>query len=271
MKATVLVDNIENNSLKGEWGLSIYIEYSDKNILLDVGASDLFAKNADKLGISLKDIDYAVLSHAHYDHANGMRQFFQVNEKAKFYVQSTCAENCYFKKWIFSKYIGIPKGILEEYSNRIEYAVGNYQITEGVSLIPHSTQNLDAIGRRENMYQKGKNGWMPDDFSHEQSLVFDTLEGLVIFNSCSHGGAVNIINEVTSAFPDKKVVALIGGFHVYNKSEAEVRELAGKIKETGIQYICTGHCTGEKAYRILKEELGDIVHQLKVGKIIEFE
>ena len=271
MKATVLVDNIQNNSLKGEWGLSIYIEYGDEKILLDVGASNLFAKNADKLGISLKDIDYAVLSHAHYDHANGMRSFFQVNEKARFYVQSTCAENCYFKKWIFSKYIGIPKGILEEYSDRIEYALGNNQIADGVSLIPHSTEGLDAIVRRESMYQKGKSSWMPDDFSHEQSLVFDTSDGLVIFNSCSHGGAVNIINEVASAFPDKKVAALIGGFHLYNKSESEVRELAVRIKETGIQYICTGHCTGEKAYQILKEELGDIAHQLKVGKIIEFE
>ena len=30
MKATVIVDNIESGSIKGEWGLSIYIEYNDK-------------------------------------------------------------------------------------------------------------------------------------------------------------------------------------------------------------------------------------------------
>lgn len=270
MKATVLVDNIQSDFLKGEWGLSIFIEYEGKKILLDAGASDLFAQNADKLGISLEDIDYAVLSHAHYDHANGMRDFFRVNDKAKFYVQSACAENCYARKWIFHKYIGIPKGILEEYPQRIEFASGNYEIADGVSLIPHSTKGLEAIGRRESMYQKGKNGWLADDFSHEQSLVFDTPKGLVIFNSCSHGGAVNIINEVAAAFPNKRVAALIGGFHIYNKSEAEVRNLAGKIKETGVQYVCTGHCTGEKAYRILKEELGDIVHQLKVGLVMEF-
>lgn len=271
MKATVLIDNIQSDSIKGEWGLSIYIEYKDKKILLDVGASDLFVKNADKLDVSLGDIDYAVLSHAHYDHANGMRRFFYVNEKAKFYVQSSCADNCYFKKWFIRKYIGIPKRILKEYSDRIEYAMGNYQITEGVSLIPHSTEGLDAIGRRENMYQKKKDGWMPDDFSHEQSLVFDSAEGLVIFNSCSHGGVINIINEVRAIFPDKKIVAFIGGFHIYNKSEAEVRKLAESIRETGIQYVCTGHCTGEKAYQILKEELGNVMHQLKVGKRIEID
>ncbi len=46
MRATVLVDNLEHNGLKGEWGLSIYIEYRDKKILLDTGASGLFAENA---------------------------------------------------------------------------------------------------------------------------------------------------------------------------------------------------------------------------------
>lgn len=269
MRATVLVDNIANDTIKGEWGLSILIEYNDEKILLDVGASGLYVKNAEKLGLSLEDVDYAVLSHAHFDHANGMKQFFELNTKAKFYVQSTCAENCYFKKWIFTKYIGIPKRIVANYSDRIEYALDDYKLTAGAYLIGHSTKGLDAIGKREMMYRKEKTGWMPDDFSHEQSLVLDAEDGLIIFNSCSHGGVINTIHEVSSVFPGRKIKAYIGGFHIYNKSEAEVRELAGKIKETGIQYICTGHCTGEKAYEILKEELGDIMHQLRVGKVME--
>ncbi len=62
------------------------------------------------------------------------------------------------------------------------------------------------------MYQKTKLGWKPDNFCHEQSLVLDTDSGLVIFNSCSHGGVVNIINEVKAAFPEQKITALIGGF-----------------------------------------------------------
>ena len=72
MKATVIVDNMENNGIPGEWGLSVFIEYNGVKLLLDTGASSLFADNAAKLGFSLKDVDFAVLSHAHYDHANGM-------------------------------------------------------------------------------------------------------------------------------------------------------------------------------------------------------
>lgn len=42
MKATVLVDNIGENGIKGEWGLSIYIENDGTKLLLDTGASSLY-------------------------------------------------------------------------------------------------------------------------------------------------------------------------------------------------------------------------------------
>lgn len=270
MKATVLVDNIKNGDILGEWGLSIYIEYGEKRILLDTGASNLFIDNARKLNISLEKIDMAVLSHAHYDHAGGMGNFLKLNDKALFYLQDGCAENCYARKWIFHKYIGIPKGILAEHKDRIVYASGNYEICDGVHLIPHTTAGLEKIGKREGMYQKSTAGWKPDNFCHEQSLVFDTPKGLVILNSCSHGGAVNIINEVAEIYPEKEVLALIGGFHIFNKSESEVRELAQKIKNTGIKYVYTGHCTGRRSFKILREELGDMVRQLRAGLIMEF-
>lgn len=44
MKATVLSDNIPFDNLGSEWGLSIYITYKDKKILLDCGASGFFSK-----------------------------------------------------------------------------------------------------------------------------------------------------------------------------------------------------------------------------------
>ncbi len=107
------------------------------------------------------------------------------------------------------------------------------------------------------MYRRTENGWQPDDFSHEQSLVLETEKGIVILNSCSHGGAVNIIREVSATFPDKRIHALIGGSHLFNKPESEIRLLAHEIKQTGIDLVCTGHCTKERAYRIMKQQLGD--------------
>lgn len=264
-KLTVIVDNIEFNGIKGEWGLSILAEHNGKKILADVGASDLFAENMPKLGFNIADVDYATLSHAHYDHANGMPRFFEENTKAKFYLRETTEPNCYFKKFFLHKYIGIPKKVMTKYADRIELVAGDFKLYDGAYLIPHKTAGLEAIGKREMMYRRTKEGWKPDDFSHEQSLVLDTDKGLVIINCCSHGGAVNVINEVTKTFPDKHVHGLIGGFHLFNKSEAEVRHVASEIKKTGIDFVCTGHCTKIRAYNIMKEELGDILTQLHVG------
>ena len=159
---------------------------------------------------------------------------------------------------------------MRDYADRIEIVTGDYRIMDGVYLIPHKTCGLDEIGRREMMYRKTPAGWIPDDFSHEQSLVLDTEKGLVIINSCSHGGAANIINEVKETFPDKHVYGMIGGFHLFNKSNEEVKEFAQKVKDTGIDYVCTGHCTKGRAYGILKEELGDKIEQMKVSYQMEF-
>ena len=266
---TVVVDNISDNDLTGEWGLCLYIEYGDKKILTDAGSSDLFLKNLEKLGIDVEDIDLATLSHAHYDHANGMPYFFEHNRKAPFYVRDTTEANTYRRILFYNKYIGIPKNVLRDYPDRIIKVSGDAQIADGIWLIPHKTKGLDRIGKAEKMYRKTSHGWIPDDFSHEQSLVLDTDRGLVIINSCSHGGAVNIINEVRSTFPDKKVYGLIGGFHLFTKPEAAIRNVGAEINRTGIEYVCTGHCTGDGPYRILKEELGDKLTQLRCGLKIE--
>ena len=269
MKATVLVDNTPGCGLGGEWGLSVYIEYGDKRILLDTGASGLFLKNAETLGLPIRDVDYAVLSHAHYDHADGMEDFFRANDKAGFYLRSGAGENCYTKVWLFRKYIGIPRHILERFQDRIVFAEGDFELCPGVKLIPHKTAGLEAIGRRNRMYVRGPSGWQPDGFAHEQSLVLETDSGLAIFNSCSHGGADNIIREVMQTYPGQKVGAIIGGFHLFGRPEAEVRALARSIRDTGVGEVYTGHCTGKAAYQILREELGEAVRPLSVGTVIE--
>lgn len=264
-KLTVIVDNISHGSLKGEWGLSILVEHGDKKILVDTGASDLFVKNMEKLGHSVSDIDYAALSHAHYDHAGGMSAFFRENQKAKFFIRDSAGENCYRKMLFARKYIGIPKNVLTEYAERIEFVSGDYPLCNGAYLIPHKTSGLDRIGKREKMYQRINNRWVPDDFSHEQSLVVDTDKGLVIINCCSHGGVVNIIQEIKNTFPDTQLYGMIGGFHLFNKPDEEIKQVAAEIERTGIRYVCTGHCTENRAFGLMKEVLGDKLEQLRVG------
>lgn len=44
-----------------------------------------------KIEFDIADVDYAVLSHAHYDHSIGMPEFFELNDKARFYIRDSGA------------------------------------------------------------------------------------------------------------------------------------------------------------------------------------
>lgn len=40
--------------------------------------------------------------------------------------------------------------------------------------------------------------------------------------------------------------------------------------ELAVQYVCTGHCTRERAYSVMETVLGDRLHQLKCGLEMTF-
>ena len=269
MLAKILIDNIAPEGLIGEWGLSVWIEYGNKQILLDTGSTGRFVENARKLGVQLENVDVGVLSHAHYDHANGMDAFFQINSRAKFYLRNGAKERCYGKKGWRYRYNGIRRGMLQEHADRIRFAQGNFALLPGAWLLPHSTPGLEAIAARSNLYVRRGLRMHYDDFSHEQSLVLETEKGLVILNSCSHAGPGNIIAEARAAFPGQKIHALIGGLHLYKLSDAQIREVAASIRETGIARVYTGHCTGDRGFDLLRGELGEIVQQIQTGMTIE--
>lgn len=265
MIVKILIDNLTKSDLVPEWGLAVYVEYNGHQILLDTGSTGIFMDNASAMGIDMEQIEFGVLSHAHYDHADGMAAFFAKNKKAKFYLRTQAAENCYGEKEGGLKYIGIHEGYLKQYRDRIAYVDGDYEIIPGVTLVPHKTPHLDVRGKKAGMYVKRNDKTCVDCFAHEQSLVFETEKGLVILNSCSHGGADNIIREIAMTYPEKKIYALIGGLHLFRSSKEEVRELASEIEKTGIEKIYTGHCTGDEAFDILKKALGDKVVQIYTG------
>ena len=265
MHITILSDNNGTEALAGEWGLSILIEHGEKRILLDAGASDLFLKNAAALGKDLQNLDFAVLSHAHYDHADGFVPLLRENPALKVYVRQSVLNDCYAQKENGMEYIGVAPALIDEFERRLVRVDGDCEIAPGVWLIPHKAPHREQIGARERMYVMSCCILRPDDFSHEQSLVFETDKGLCIFNSCSHAGASEIIGEVCETFPGRPIYAYVGGFHLYKKTPEEVQAFAERLAECGVERILTGHCTGDEAFTILKSRLGERITQFRVG------
>lgn len=277
MKVTVLIENTANNGLVSEHGLSLFIEYNGQKILLDAGQSESFFDNAKALGISPEFADICVLSHGHYDHSGGFSAVLERSDKLRIYAQETA-----FGEYLSGNGglhpIGIPENV-RKFSDRFILQNAFAEIADGIYLVPHSADGLENIGKRTKLYKSIGGKALPDDFSHEQSLVFDTEKGLVIFNSCSHGGVKNIVSEVKSACPNKSIFAYIGGLHIKGTrngaeyctlSDEELDELCSFIADEGIEYVYTGHCTGSAGLAEIQKRLGTAkVRALSTG--ISFE
>ena len=129
MKITALTENTSENDLECEHGLSLFIETERHTVLFDMGQSELFAVNAEKLGLDLKKVDIAVLSHGHYDHGGGLRKFLDINDRAKVYMSRYAFEPHYNGT---EKYIGLDVGLKNR--SQFVYTDGVMEIEDGFTL-----------------------------------------------------------------------------------------------------------------------------------------
>ena len=275
MKVTVLVENTapEHSGLTPEHGLSLYIQYRDHHILLDAGCSRAFAQNAQALGVDLAQADLAVLSHGHYDHADGLRYFLELNPACKVYARPQAGGSYFSTSTGSPRFIGIHRDIWEGRQDRFDCGEGVRQPVPGVWLVPETVHGGPFASRETNLLRKvGPDRFVPDDFVHEHSLVLEGEDGLVVFNSCSHGGVVNIVRGVEETL-GKEVAAVVGGLHMFSaKAPSGLNcppeypgRVARALRELGVRRVYTGHCTGAAALDLLRAELGDALVPLTCG------
>ena len=275
MRITVLVENTGPSEFKIEHGLSLYIEFNDKKYLLDAGPSDSFFKNAHALSIDLGRVDKAVLSHGHYDHGDGFMVFLNQYKDKVVYGAKNIFDDYYSGSGGSVHYIGLSSK-LKQMKNRFNTISKDTKIDEKIYLIFDDVSNTKEIGVQKKLYKKVDDVLQPDNFNHELSLVFDTPKGLVICNSCSHAGLESIVDNIKKRL-NKPVYAYVGGLHMKSTknhietssfTEEQIQNLCIFI-EKNIQYVLTGHCTGNVSYDLLKKYLKDRIDFLTTGKTIE--
>jgi 7,8-dihydropterin-6-yl-methyl-4-(beta-D-ribofuranosyl)aminobenzene 5'-phosphate synthase len=167
------------------------------------------------------------------------------------------------------KFIGLDKKLLDEHANRIVYVADNLEVSPGFHLV---TDIPDVYGKpsgdqRLKIRQNGK--LMPDTFEHELVTVVEMDDALVVLTGCAHNGVLNMIEAVHRALPNKPIQAVIGGFHLGHEAEEKVIEIGEALLSLGIPEIYTGHCTGDKAVDLLAEVLGERLHRLYTGLMME--
>ena len=115
----------------------------------------------------------------------------------------------------------------------------------------------------ENQYTTGEMGLS----IHEQAMVIQTDQGLVIITGCAHPGIVEIIEQSGLMF-DEKVRLVLGGFHLGSKSKAEIETILKDFRRLGVEQVAPCHCAGEGAITKFAEEYGENFIRAGVGKVI---
>lgn len=280
MRVSVLV---ENNRLEGhkdlspEFGLSLHIENNGHNILFDTGTSGVFADNAEKMGIDIRAVDVAVLSHHHFDHGGGLARFLEVNDHAMVYLRACQDHDHTFKAFGFLKrFIGIDTDLSDHHKDRFVMIDQSTEIVPGIFLLTNLAGSHPQPQGNDYLWVKRDNQLIHDPFDHELEMVVLSEDGLIIFTGCSHSGVLNMVDAAIARFPGEPAQAVFGGFHLIGNpllksmagTRAEVEAIGREMLKRSIGTVFSGHCTGEKAFAVLKSVMGERLQRFRTGSIV---
>jgi 7,8-dihydropterin-6-yl-methyl-4-(beta-D-ribofuranosyl)aminobenzene 5'-phosphate synthase len=217
MKLNILYDNEAKPGFEKGWGFSCLVELEDDKILFDTGwDGNVLLSNMRKFGVRPEEIKRVVLSHAHWDHIGGLPHVRR--QEMHVYVPHS-----------------FSKRLRNELASRFNL---------------HEVKDAQKI--RDGVWTTGELG----KGIKEQSLVVETIKGLVVIVGCSHPGVRNIFSAASKF---GKIWGVVGGMHGFK--DYEVLE--------GLDLIVPSHCTVNK--KKIAELFPEIYVEGKAGLEITLE
>lgn len=273
MKLTVLVDNntLIGKELYGEPGLSFFIESEGKNILFDLGLTDIFLNNSRNLDIPLDNIDYVVISHGHDDHIGGLFHLinFYKNHPPKKKPILVAHPEVFAMRYSGNNIVGnmMSEEVINNYFD-VHKTKKPFKITEKLMFLGEIKRNLPF----EDFTPKGKvcinNDCVPDYLVDDTALAYETDEGLVIITGCSHSGICNIINTAMQLCDRKVLLDVIGGLHLLNPSKDKMEGTIDFLSHLKPAVMHPCHCTKQEYIFMLSQICK--VEEVGCGSIIEY-
>lgn len=243
MKLKVLLDN--NTYIDqyhyGEPAVSYYIEDEGTKLLLDVGYSDLFIRNANALNVNLKNINTIVISHGHDDHTRGLKYYFEQDDKNNIMI---IAHPDTFKEKVIDN-LKICSPILQEELKEkcnLVLSKGPKKVSKNIIFLGEIPQINDFEIRKPIGKQIVDETLMDDYVMDDTSLVYKSEHGLYIITGCSHSGICNIVEYAKQVCNDNRVLGIIGGFHLFEVTE-KVNKTIEYLKQNNLKELYPCHCT----------------------------
>lgn len=255
-------------------GLSFYVETLKHRVLFDAGPSGAVLGNAERLGVDLKEVDVAVLSHGHYDHSGGFLAFAKINPSATIYMQRKVRGDYYGYDGVEKeyRYIGIDKELLK--LPQVQLIDGDLRIDDELSLFCVQARKYQMPSMNARIMQKVDGAYLPDDFLHEQSLYVSSGNDSAILSGCAHIGILNILEAFLQKFGSENLPQkVISGFHLLKKNGyapsdfIEYKELARMLSDYSCDFY-TCHCTGLEPYECMRSIMGKSLRYIRTGELV---
>ncbi|MBE0697252.1 MAG: MBL fold metallo-hydrolase [Anaerolineaceae bacterium] len=273
-KIICVVDNeaLIDSNLNSEHGLSFWIETEDGNILFDSGqTAAALAHNLARLGLSPGDIDGLVLSHAHSDHTGGLEVVLSKNTRLTLFAHAD----------VFRPRYALRKGAYESIGLALEQADLARRVQVKLSDTPLEIlpnlwttgdiyERLEPEGSGAHLFIRGGDGWQPDPYRDDLSLVLKTPAGLVLICGCCHAGILNVLYHVERTF-SAPIIAVIGGTHLVSADDPALEHVIQVLNERFPNLtFYLNHCTGKPAFKKLVDSFGSRVNPCPAGTVVNF-
>ena len=253
----------------GEWGFSAMIEVDGERILFDAGSREnTVLQNAKELNINLDSLDNIYLSHNHKDHTGGLITLKK--EYPNSFKNAHVGEGIFYSRPHFGNgnYILSNKYTLENLGIKFITHKNPTQLVPGVwttGQVPrkYEEKNWSDLGKMID----SKGNTVEDIIPEDQSLFFDTENGIVLISGCGHAGLANTLDYVQKIIPGRPIYKIIGGFHLLKLSNDKLEWTAGKMREAGVKYFVGAHCPGLNSTYSIRNFLGLTSESALVGSV----
>lgn len=267
-------------------GFAALVQYGDTTILFDTGSNaDVLRRNCEALGVDLRAVDLAVLSHNHPDHLGGFDYLLEQNPDVPIYAP---------EDWLLGGRLPLDSlkadreaadslppelrsrprtdgtqgiGSTGPFGNAdVTYVEEHTEIAEGITLIA-TTAELSGYfsAYPPNSRRKPALRGLP-----EVSLSLETPDGEVLIVGCSHSGVDRIASEA-KAHVGRNVTLIMGGYNLIPYSRTAVLRTARRLqRDVGVQTVAPTHCTGHLGMLGLEHIFGKGFQPVGLGAQITY-